>query len=136
MDTALTSPLTALMAASVDNDPVWMDSVHAGLHVLSILVGVIGVAVVVWGVLTGALRLLRLEWAALRGGNVLQLRKELRHHIGFYLLLGLEFLVAADIIETVIAPTWEHLVILGGIVLIRTVISFSLNWELSRKESP
>ena len=58
-----------------------------------------------------------------------------RSTLGRAILLGLEFLVAADIIETLSAPTLEHLAILGGIVLIRTVISFSLNWELSHRET-
>jgi Protein of unknown function (DUF1622) len=45
-------------------------------------------------------------------------------------LLGLEFLIAADIIHTVLTPTLADLAILGAIVAIRTVISFSINWEL------
>lgn len=47
-----------------------------------------------------------------------------------YLLLGLEFMVAADIIETVFKPSLEHLGVLGGIVIIRTVLNYFLNMEL------
>ncbi|MBB6431423.1 putative membrane protein [Algisphaera agarilytica] len=53
--------------------------------------------------------------------------------LGFYLLLSLEILLAADIIETLNAPDLEHIVVLGAIVLIRTVISVSLNWELTQE---
>lgn len=47
------------------------------------------------------------------------------------ILLGLEFLVAADIIRTVAtAPTLQNLTVLGVIVLIRTFLSWSLALEI------
>lgn len=57
-------------------------------------------------------------------------RRELRHVLGYYLLLGLEFLIAADIIDTLMRPEAKDLLALGIIVVIRTVISWSLNAEL------
>lgn len=54
-----------------------------------------------------------------------------RSDLGRAILLGLEFLVAADIINTVaIEPTLESLAVLAGIVLIRTFLSFSLEVEI------
>lgn len=54
-----------------------------------------------------------------------------RRRMGRAILLGLEFLVAADIIRTVaIEPTLESLAVLGLIVLIRTFLSFTLEVEL------
>jgi len=55
----------------------------------------------------------------------------IRHTVGAYLLLGLEFLIAADIIRTIVKPTLEELAILGGIVIIRTIISYFLGKEIS-----
>ena len=57
-------------------------------------------------------------------------RKKLRHVLGYYLLLGLEFLIAADIIGTLMKPRVQDLAVLGAIVIIRTIISYSLNAEL------
>ena len=55
----------------------------------------------------------------------------LRESFGGAILLGLEILVAADLIRTVaVAPTLENVVILGLIVLIRTFLSFSLEIEI------
>ncbi len=55
-----------------------------------------------------------------------------RRRLGRALLLGLEFLVAADIIRTVaVTPTGESVLVLGGIVLIRTFLSFSLQLEMT-----
>ena len=54
-----------------------------------------------------------------------------RSNIGRAILLGLEFLVAADIINTVaIEPSLQSLAILDGIILIRTFLSFSLEVEI------
>ncbi|MFB7113656.1 DUF1622 domain-containing protein [Streptomyces sp. NPDC056291] len=55
----------------------------------------------------------------------------LRRCFGGALLLGLEVLVAADLIRTVaVAPTLDNVGVLGLIVLIRTFLSFSLEVEL------
>lgn len=54
-----------------------------------------------------------------------------RQDIGRGILLGLEFLVAADIIRTVaVAPTLQGVLILGIVVLIRTFLSLALQVEL------
>lgn len=55
----------------------------------------------------------------------------LRRSFGGAILLGLEILVAADLLRTVaVAPTLENVAILGIIVLIRTFLSFSLEIEI------
>ncbi|MGB3483606.1 MAG: DUF1622 domain-containing protein [Mycobacterium sp.] len=57
---------------------------------------------------------------------------KLRQQLGRSILLGLELLVAADIIKTVaITPTWQSVAILAGIVLIRTFLSWTLELEIS-----
>lgn len=57
--------------------------------------------------------------------------RRFRLNLGRAILLGLEFLVAADIIRTVSeAPTMRSVVVLGLIVLIRTFLSFTLTVEL------
>ncbi len=55
-----------------------------------------------------------------------------RSQLGRAILLGLELLVAADIIRTVaITPTLESVAVLAGIVVIRTFLSWSLELEIS-----
>jgi uncharacterized membrane protein len=57
--------------------------------------------------------------------------KRYRQNVGRALLLGLELLVAADIIRTVaVKPTMESVLVLGLIVIIRTFLSWSLEVEL------
>ncbi len=60
--------------------------------------------------------------------------KMLRQQLGKAILLGLEILVAGDIIGTVVTePTMYKVLTLGVIVLIRTFLSFSLEVELEGK---
>ncbi|MFM8364170.1 MAG: DUF1622 domain-containing protein [Verrucomicrobiota bacterium] len=55
-----------------------------------------------------------------------------RQSLGRAILLGLELLVAGDIIRTVaVSPTLENLAVLGAIVVIRTFLSFSLEMEVN-----
>jgi uncharacterized membrane protein len=86
-----------------------------------------GVAVIVLGAVisacAAAIRLGRHE-----AGNYRRFRQQL----GQIILLGLELLVAADIVRTVAAqPNLTSVAVLGGIVLIRTFLSFSLEVEIS-----
>lgn len=105
------------------------------LHHLSFDVSVVGVLVIVLGVFTGLARFLRSELLSLRGNDVVAARHELRHALGNYLLLGLEFLSAADIIEMLLKPTLQDQAALGAIVAIRTLINYSLTSELVKNSS-
>jgi len=106
---------------------------------ISLAVGALGVGVILWGVFLSTIRFVQSEFAALRGESVDAEKEALRHRLGSYLLLGLEFLVAADIVQSVLTPSLHELGVLGALVAIRTVISFSINWELrqkSQRETP
>lgn len=55
-----------------------------------------------------------------------------RRQLGRSILLGLELLVGADIVRTVaVVPSFDSVVVLGLIVLIRTFLSFSLELEIT-----
>ncbi len=87
-----------------------------------------GVAVTVAGalIITG-LFLLRVT----RGAPVTDAYTSLRRGLGRAILLGLEFLVAGDIIRTVaVSPTFQSVGVLAVIVAVRTFLSFSLEVEL------
>lgn len=51
---------------------------------------------------------------------------------GMWLLLGIEFELAADIVRTVIAPTWEEIGQLAAIAVIRTFLNFFLERDLEK----
>jgi uncharacterized membrane protein len=60
--------------------------------------------------------------------------REYKHTLGRSLLLGLEILVAADVIRTVaLEPTFENIAALGLLVLVRTFLSWSLVVEIEHR---
>lgn len=91
-----------------------------GLEIGGILAIVIGVILSsVWFVREG------------RASNWQDAYKNYRGNLGRGILLGLELLIGADIIGTITAPlTFESVGLLGIIVVIRTVLSFSLETEI------
>ena len=97
----------------------------------NIAIGMMLVGVVV--ILFGAVKSL-VGYLAYEARHVFSLKNELaldelRSNFGAYLLLGLEFSVAADIIATFVEPTQEKLIALAVLVVIRTVISFFIGKE-------
>ena len=89
---------------------------------------VIGALVLVAGLMVSAGLAVRSLYRSKKAGVAYRV---LRQSFGGAILLGLEVLVAADLVRTVaVAPTVENVVILGLIVLIRTVLSFSLEIEI------
>ena len=91
------------------------------------VIDVIGVIAIVVGVLYAIVD------AAIRGlGRAGPVYTRFRRVLGRAILLGLELLVAADIIKTVaVTPTLDSVAVLGVIVLIRTFLSWSLELEIS-----
>jgi uncharacterized membrane protein len=57
-------------------------------------------------------------------------RKQVWRAFGMWLLLGLEFELAADIIRSVVSPTWKDIAELGAIAVIRTFLNYFLERDL------
>ena len=88
----------------------------------------IGALVLVVGLLVSASLAIRSLYSSREAQKAYRV---LRQSFGGAILIGLEVLVAADLVRTVaVAPTMENVAILGMIVLIRTVLSFSLEIEI------
>jgi uncharacterized membrane protein len=89
---------------------------------------IVGVGAMVVGFIV-ALLIAGRQWATTRDGA--KAFQTLRESIGGVILLGLEILVAADLVKTVTStPSLTDAFILALIVLIRTVLSFSLQVEI------
>ncbi len=104
--------------------PDWFDE---ALRSIALVIESIGIGVIVIGAVAAALIALGRLRKEGGGGAYHALRTNLARSI----LLGLELLVAADIIGTVaVEPTLQNLYVLGLIVLIRTFLSISLEVEI------
>lgn len=110
-----------------------MDLLDTLLHLLLYAVSGIGVLIVLAGVGEAAWRFLRLRLAGpLAHAQLLTQTGYIRERLGAHLLLGLDFFVAADIIKSTFAPSWENLGILAAIVAIRIVLSYFLAKEMEQ----
>lgn len=98
-------------------------------HAITRLFEIAGISVIVLGSLFATLSFLRRVFDAHRFEAAYH---RYRSHLGRAILLGLELMVAADIINTVaVEPTFRSLGVLGLIVVIRTFLSFSLEVEIN-----
>lgn len=98
-----------------------------GLHWTASVVELLGVVVIVCGVVAAT------AWSLseIRRGEFSDAFRSYRANLGRGILLGLEFLIAADIIGMVaIVPSFDRLGILALIIVIRTFLSFSLQIEI------
>ncbi len=113
--------ILAAAEVSASTFTVLMDHVAQGFEALGAAILVVGV---IWSFVLAAMAARRFGWSA-------KAYLVLRQSFGGTLLLGLEILVAADLLRTVaVAPTLDNVLVLGLIVVIRTFLSFSLETEI------
>jgi uncharacterized membrane protein len=103
---------------------------------LSLIVGLAGVGIILWGAYGTLVRLIATETALGRGIQPKTESQPTRPAFTSYVLMGLEFLIAATLIRLVSAPDWQHLAMLGGIVLTRLVLSLNVRWESGKDSNP
>ena len=96
---------------------------------IKLIVECTGVIIIAWGVLV-SLWLYAGKIFTTRGQKFIPLRTSLAG----YLILALEFQLAADIISTAIAPGWNEIGQLGAIAVIRTVLNYFLEQEVKTLE--
>src|SRR5262245_19789054 len=102
----------------------WVERAATGIELLAVAIIVV---TIVLGTLVYVTQVLR------RTADVSTYR-DYRHRIARALLLGLEILVAADIIRTVaLQPTMQNVLVLGLLVLVRTFLSWGLVVEIEER---
>lgn len=95
------------------------------------LISALGTLVILIGAIVAIVRFIRLRFvkANIRPGYDMN---KIRLDMGQSVILGLEFIVAADVIETTTAPDYYSVGILVIVVAIRTLLSYSLNKEMGQ----
>ncbi len=109
-------------------EPEFIERVLNGVEYLALFIEVLAVSVIALGVLYAVSSFIVARYGSqhLRGYD-----RQFRARLGNSLLIGLEILVAADIIRTVaLEPTLTNVAILGILVLVRTFLSWSLVVEI------
>lgn len=102
----------------------------AAVQWLTLLVELVGALVIALGVWRGLVGLVR---AAASGQS--QGFNRIRLELARYLALALEFQLAADILHTAVAPSWERIGQLAAIAAIRTALNHFLRREMHEEEA-
>jgi uncharacterized membrane protein len=98
-----------------------------GSEAVALAISVIAVLIVAWGSMEAAIAIIRI---GVSGRATHGARKEVWRRLGMWLLLGLEFELAADIVETVISPSWVDIGQLAAIAATRTFLNYFLEKDL------
>lgn len=105
------------------------------LEILIIVLQGLSIIIIVWGVFLCLINFIKVETSTNNRLNIVQKITSIKNYLGAYILLGLEVLISADIIESILNPTTDDILRLAAIVLIRTVISYFLNKEMETTEN-
>ena len=97
------------------------------IHYISLAIGLFGVSFIILGVMKIFTKAVFIELSKHAEKKTTKDREDLRRQLSSYLLLGLEVMIAGDIIGTIMRPTLQEMAVLGSIVAVRTIISFFLN---------
>lgn len=94
------------------------------LHILTFFFEVAGAVLIIYGGFNAIIRVILLEF-----GRIKIPYNQIRMNLTSKIVFGLEFLIAADILATIIAPTQNELIMLAVVVIIRTVLGYFLEKE-------
>lgn len=91
---------------------------------------IFSIVVLVWGVIIAGFDFIKSERTNRNRIIMTKQNNFIKSFLGSYILLSLEILIAADIIESIIKPTFQDIFKLGILVIIRTIISYFLHKEI------
>ena len=104
------------------------------LDIITTCLSFVSIIILVWGVVLSVKDFLISQIRPRDKNARLQMLTEIKNRLGGYVLLSLEILIAADIIDSIVKPTFDDIVRLAAIVAIRTVISYFLNKEIKEAD--
>ena len=123
-----------------------MHQIDLYIETIARVIDWIAIAILLYGSLKAVAKFMALELGRLtksetgslgglgKDSRINLLDVNVRRSLGGYLLLGLELMIVSDIIHTAISRTLDDLIFLGGVVLIRTVVSYFLGKEIMHIE--
>ena len=95
------------------------------IHICAVVLGFAGAVLIIYGGFRAIIRVILLEFSK-PAFTYNQIRREFTDKIVF----GLEFLIAGDILATLLSPTQQDLINLAVVVVIRTVLGYFLSKEV------
>ena len=112
-----------------------MEQLAPVLNIVTTCLNIFSIIVLLWGVIVSAKDFFLLSFREKDRKKRLQALTGAKNSLGGYILLSLEVLIVADIIDSIVKPTLTDILRLAAIVAIRTVISYFLNKEIRQAEA-
>lgn len=109
-------------------------SIESIMEKIILLMDGIAIIILIFGVCLTTFYFIK---ASLKSGDLNLLSKNnktLRNQIASYILLAFEILIASDIIRSIIKPDLQDILVLGALVIIRTLISYFLDKEVTESK--
>lgn len=116
-------------ATEIVTQPAFAEPVKMATLYLSSAVEAVAGIVIAIAVVEATFRVLGL---AFRRSTTHESKEDIRLHLGRWLALSLEFLLAADVLRTAVAPTWNEIGQLAAIVVLRTALNYFLQREIDQ----
>ena len=104
---------------------------HNIAHYIALAIEAVAITIITWGAVEAVIGIVRLE---IRSASSANDRQVIWLSFARWLVAGLTFQLAADVINTSFAPTWDELGRLAVIAAIRTFLSFFLDRELEHTQ--
>ncbi|MEG2255126.1 MAG: DUF1622 domain-containing protein [Vagococcus sp.] len=108
--------------------------IHQLVNYIIFALNTFSVIILLFGVGKAMIDFFKNEMSRLDQKEISKRNNAVKIYLGSYVLLSLEVLIASDIIETILNPSIEDILILAGIVVIRTAISYFLGKEIESTE--
>ena len=112
-----------------------MHEIYLVLEWLAVVVDLTGAMIMVWAFVEAVVGLVRGSIHADDGRSRIRNMQVVRCGLGVKLVFALELMIISDLFVTIISRSIDDLILVGGLVVIRTAISFFLNKEIQEVSS-
>jgi uncharacterized membrane protein len=107
-----------------------MHEIHQVLEWLAVVIDLTGALIMVWAFVVAVVDLIRGSISAGDTHSRIRNMQTARCGLGVKLVFALELMIVSDLLNTIISRSVDDLILVGGLVVIRTVIAYFLNKEI------
>jgi len=108
-----------------------MHEIHLVLEWLAVVIDLTGALIMVWAFVAAVIAVLRSAFSAGDEHSRIRSMQVARCGLGVKLVFALELMIISDLFHTIISRSVDDLILVGGLVVIRTAIAYFLNKEIT-----
>jgi uncharacterized membrane protein len=108
-----------------------MHEIHTVLEWLAVIIDLTAASIMVWGFAAAIVGLVRGSIGSGDAHSHILNMQAARCGLGVKLVFALELMIISDLLHTIISHSVDDLILIGGLVVIRTVVAYFLNKEIA-----